>query len=49
MPFNKLDDIAICKIKPRFKLEEKESKKDIIKLILVEVEIDKSVKSPSVL
>ena len=49
MPFNKLDETAIGKIKPRFKLETTESKEDMMKLILAEAELDKSVRSSSVL
>jgi len=48
MPFNKLDDTAIGKIKPRFKLESPESKEDMMALILAEAEKDESVRSSSV-
>jgi hypothetical protein len=49
MPFNKLDDTAIGKIKPRFKLETSESKEDMMKLILAEAEKDVSIRSSAVL
>lgn len=45
MPFNKLDETSLGKIKPRFKLETPESKEDIMALILVESEKDDTVKS----
>jgi len=47
MPFNKLDDTAIGKIKPRFKLESPESKQDMMALILAEAKKDDTVRSSS--
>jgi len=44
MPFNKLDDTAIGKIKPRFKLETTESKTDMMALILAEGKKDDTIK-----
>jgi len=47
MPFNKLDDTAIGKIKPRFKLETPESKEYMMTLILAEAKKDDSVRTSS--
>ncbi len=39
-----MDDTAIGKIKPRFKLESLESKEDLMALILAEAEKDDSLR-----
>lgn len=49
MPFNKLDDTAIGKIKPRFKLESPESQEDLMALILSEAEKDDTLRFSSFL
>lgn len=43
MPFNKLDETAIGKIKPRFKLESPEKIEKIIQLILTEAKNDNTI------